>query len=133
MVLEPISRPQSIGSHKAVRVDVQCIDAEHEATPLAGYLAKYAVKTAGGDPSMATRFNALHEIELARIRPHARQMALCAWDLGRDPQLEHLHLRRHAHNLGFGGHLISKSRGFTTTFGALRGARATFMERDQGA
>jgi hypothetical protein len=41
-----------------------------------------------------------------------------------------LRLRDHAHTLGYPGHLITKSRGYSTTFAALRAARARFALRD---
>jgi hypothetical protein len=39
-----------------------------------------------------------------------------------------LNLARHAHRLGFGGHFLTKSRTYSTTFGALRDARAQWRE-----
>jgi hypothetical protein len=38
-----------------------------------------------------------------------------------------LRLQDHAHTRGFTGQLLTKSRGFSTTFGALRAARAAHM------
>jgi hypothetical protein len=35
-------------------------------------------------------------------------------------------LRRHAHNLGYGGHFFTKSRRYSATFAALRAARRTW-------
>jgi hypothetical protein len=46
-----------------------------------------------------------------------------AWELGGNPRLKRLRLRRWAHQLGFGGHWSSKSRRYSTTFTALRRAR----------
>ena len=40
------------------------------------------------------------------------------------PELKELRLQEHAHTLGFTGQLVTKSRGFSTTFGALRAVRA---------
>jgi len=54
-------------------------------------------------------------------------MALTAWDLGGRDELADLGLRRHAHAFGFTGQLITKSQGFSTTFGSLRAARAAHM------
>ena len=41
----------------------------------------------------------------------------------RIPRSADLNLARHAHRLGFGGHFLTKSRRYSTTFGALRDAR----------
>jgi hypothetical protein len=46
-----------------------------------------------------------------------------AWELGGNPRLKRLRLRRWAHQLGFGGHWSTKSRRYSTTFTALRRAR----------
>ena len=42
----------------------------------------------------------------------------------------HLRLRDHAHTLGYGGQFSSKSVRFSTTFAALRQARADYVRRD---
>jgi hypothetical protein len=55
-------------------------------------------------------------------------MVATAWLLGDDPELAHLGLRRHVHRLGYGGHFLSKSRTYSTTFSALREARALWQE-----
>ena len=63
---------------------------------------------------------------------HLRRLALTAWDLGGEAKYESMRLREHAHTFGFTGQLITKSRGFSTTFEALRSARTDSMagERD---
>src|SRR6201999_3446977 len=48
-----------------------------------------------------------------------------ACELGARPELNGARLRRWAHQFGFGGHCFTKSRRFSTTFKALREARAT--------
>jgi len=37
-------------------------------------------------------------------------------------------LRRHAHGLGYGGHFLSKSQRYSTSFSALKAARAAWRE-----
>ena len=49
---------------------------------------------------------------------------MSAWQLGDDPQLDGESLRRWAHQFGYGGHCFTKSRRYSTTFKALREARA---------
>jgi hypothetical protein len=39
---------------------------------------------------------------------------------------------RWSHMLGFGGHFVTKSRGYSTTLGALRKARADYRARQAG-
>ena len=52
-----------------------------------------------------------------------------AWELGGRPHLAHLGLRRWAHCFGFGGHWLTKSRRYSTTFGVLRAARRDHARR----
>ena len=49
-----------------------------------------------------------------------------AWTLADEPTLGPLRLRAHAHTFGFRGHFATKSRAYSTTFGALRAARAAY-------
>ena len=46
----------------------------------------------------------------------------------RIPRSVELNLARHAHRLGYGGHFLTKSRRYSTTFGALRDARVQWRE-----
>ncbi len=95
---------------------------------VAAYLAKYATKST--DPSGHLD----HRLEPAdldtldtldhHLTPHLARMVRTAWDLGARPELEGLRLQAWAHTLGFRGHWLTKSRRYSTTFTALRAARA---------
>ena len=74
------------------------------------------------------RIHSAEDLAGRRLPAHERRLAARAWDLGADETLEHLHLRRYAHVLGYGGHFPSKSRRYSTTFGSLRGARVAWRE-----
>lgn len=93
---------------------------------VANYIAKYATKTAGGGLELARRFQARSQIERLAVPEHLRTLALTSWDLGQRSDLETLKLRSHAHTFGYTGQLITKSRGYSTTFAALRAKRASF-------
>ena len=61
-------------------------------------------------------------------------MVATALDLSEDPDLSRLNLGRHAHRLGFGGHFLTKSQNYSTTFGA--NTPATYLAKtlaSQGA
>jgi hypothetical protein len=90
----------------------------------ASYLAKYATKTTDGSAALARRFRARREIQTAQVSEHLKTMVLTAWDLGGEREHRELNLRSFAHCLGYRGHLLTKSRGYSTTFGQLRSARA---------
>jgi hypothetical protein len=63
------------------------------------------------------------DLDNLKVRPHVRRYIECAWQLGGQPHLHELRLRRWAHQLGFRGHCFTKSRRYSTTFTALREAR----------
>jgi hypothetical protein len=90
----------------------------------ASYLAKYATKTTDGSAALARRFRTRQEIQGAKVTEHLKTMVLTAWDLGGRREHNGLNLRSFAHCLGYRGHLLTKSRGYSTTFGQLRSARA---------
>jgi len=58
------------------------------------------------------------------VRDHARRHIAECLRLAKLPAFEDLHLAAWAHMLGFGGHLSTKSRAYSTTLGTLRAARA---------
>lgn len=106
-----------------------------DATPpgaVAAYIAKYATKSTDAFGRLDHR---LHESDLTslNLRPHLKRLVTTAWDLGGRPELEHLKLRHWAHTLGFRGHWLTKSRRYSTTLGALRGARAEWTATRRGA
>jgi hypothetical protein len=100
---------------------------DDESRKVSSYLAKYATKSSDGSVAFSRRFSRRSHIERSSVGDHARRLALTAWDLGGRKELEDLGLRRHAHAFGFTGQHITKSQGFSTTFGALRGARSVHM------
>ncbi|MCD9878242.1 replication initiator [Streptomyces guryensis] len=64
--------------------------------------------------------------ESLRVQDHVRQLIRTCWQLGQLPDFAHLNLWRWTHMLGYRGHFSSKSRRYSTTLGALRGARRTW-------
>ena len=98
-----------------------------DTTKVPSYIAKYATKTTDGTRELARQFHSRRQIHRLIDDPHVRVLALTAWDLDLSATWSPLNLRNHAHNFGFTGQLITKSRNYSTTFAALRGARAEFM------
>ena len=84
---------------------------------VANYLAKYVTKTTGGSIELARRFRSRGAIYQRVTDTHLRRLALEAWDMGSE---------RSANTLGYAGQFITKSRGYSTNFQALRAARAAF-------
>ncbi|MGC0312368.1 replication initiator [Kitasatospora acidiphila] len=122
---------------------------------VAGYIAKYATKSAEGTgtidrpihctlckgrgriPTGGGLTEECHRCQgtgLAepiadlQVAGHVRQMIRTCWDLGtRTTDFEDLNLPKWAHMLGFRGHFSTKSRRYSTTLGHLRGTRRTWQ------
>jgi hypothetical protein len=108
------------------QLDVQPIG-DNGAVPkaVAGYVAKYATKSADGGGVLDHRLVRRSDLAVLdqQLSPHLARFVRTAWDLGARPELALLRLRSWAHTLGYRGHFLTKSRVYSTTFGALRGAR----------
>ena len=120
--------PNGVACRWGTVLDLRQLPLEGEdARKVTSYLAKYSTKTTDGSRDLAHRFHSRRQIRIHVGDPHARMMAETAWDLASRPELKHLHLRDHAHTLGFTGQLITKSRRYSTTFTRLREVRAEYM------
>jgi hypothetical protein len=95
-----------------------------EAARVAGYIAKYATKSTEDAGGVRYRIEQAHELGGLRCREHARRLITSAWHAGAREEVDEKRMRRWAHQFGFGGHCFTKSRRFSTTFKALREARA---------
>jgi hypothetical protein len=114
--------------------DIRVLDPDAgDADAIAGYIGKYASKTADSGGWLAHRIRTRAEIERLTLRPHLVALVRAAWILGCHRQLSPLHLREHAHTLGYGGQFSSKSVAYSTTFSALRAARADYVDGLRGA
>jgi len=101
------------------------------AEQVAGYIAKYATKaTESFGPALDRRIRARDLDRLHRELPaHVAALVRACWQLGGHPDLRHLHLRKWAHMLGFGGHWSTKSRRYSTTFAVIRRERVDYARR----
>ncbi|MCD0482132.1 FAM166 family protein [Streptacidiphilus sp. ASG 303] len=91
---------------------------------VAGYIAKYTTKSTGDTGGTDRRIDTEAEIRHLRVNDHYRALIGTCWRLDGLLELEHLRLRAWAHMLGYRGHCLTKSRAYSTTYGALRQARA---------
>ena len=114
-------------------VDLQVVDRGTEAVRVGTYVAKYATKEPGMHPGLLGRILSESDLRGRELPPHLFNMAAAAWRLGAVPEFESLRLRRHAHHLGYSGHFLTKSRRYSTTFGALRDARAEWHRQREDA
>lgn len=91
---------------------------------VAAYVAKYVTKGAsetgaGTDHRLTTWDN----IDAVPVTGHVRTLMRTCWSLGGLPEYEPLRLRAWAHTLGYRGHILTKSRAYSTTYAALRADR----------
>jgi replication initiator protein RepSA len=94
---------------------------DDDGSRMAAYIAKYASKgteDAGWNPA---------EPEDSPRAAHAMAMIRAAWSLAEVDQLAHLKLGRWARELGYRGHVSSRSRHYSTTLAALRQARSDHL------
>ncbi|WP_406124231.1 replication initiator [Streptomyces sp. NBC_00989] len=96
---------------------------------VAAYVAKYVSKSVGDAGGIDYRITDFESIRLAPVNAHLRALMAVCWRLGALPELEALNLRSWAHTLGFRGHVLTKSRQYSTTYGALRSVRAEHRGR----
>jgi hypothetical protein len=102
---------------------------ELTAEVVAAYAAKYSVKFSDGLGLPDQAIESDDDIEALAAPGHVKALVREAWVLGWRHELEGLKLRDHAHGLGFGGHFLTKSRRYSTTFGALRRVRQDFARK----
>ncbi|MFD5816510.1 replication initiator [Streptomyces sp. NPDC127038] len=99
---------------------------------VAAYVAKYVTKgaseTGAGTDHRITTWG---DIDTVSVTDHVRALMRTCWRLGGLPEFEPLHLRAWAHTLGYRGHILTKSRAYSTTYAALRAERAA--HRTHGA
>jgi hypothetical protein len=96
----------------------------------AGYLAKYATKaTEGLGAALDQPITSQGQLERLALPEHVARLVRACWTLGRHPATTALGLRRWAHMLGYGGHCLTKSQSYSTTFHDLRAARRTWAAR----
>jgi hypothetical protein len=86
---------------------------------VANYIAKYVTKAVGIPGMPATRVRHPSELPSLRCSAHHKRMIETALALG---------YGRYAHQFGYGGHPITKSRRYSVTFGYVRRERAEYRK-----
>ncbi|MGH3928027.1 MAG: replication initiator, partial [Pseudonocardiaceae bacterium] len=103
------------------QIDLRVVQGEERAK-VAGYLAKYATKHTECVSGGLDRRLKADDLDVLPVSEHVHRLVVTAWLLAvHDPNLR---TDRWAHQLGFGGHFLTKSRHYSTTFTKLRTARA---------
>ncbi|WP_233221440.1 replication initiator [Streptomyces carminius] len=99
---------------------------------VAAYVAKYVTKGAADTAAgLDHRLTGPDDLRTAPVSPHIRTLMTTCWRLGGLPELAPLRLRAWAHTLGYRGHVLTKSRAYSTTYAALRAERAEYERTAQ--
>jgi hypothetical protein len=96
---------------------------------LSGYLAKYVTKSTEATGALFRRLDDMTVELYATPDTHVGRLVRACWDLGLADGWHRL--RRYAHQYGYGGHISTKSRGFSVTYAYKRMER-TIWRRTQG-
>ncbi|MGW2022701.1 replication initiator [Streptomyces decoyicus] len=92
---------------------------------VAAYVAKYVTKGAADTSAgLDHPVTGPDSINAAPLSTHVQTLMHTCWRLGGLPELEALRVRAWAHTLGYRGHILTKSRVYSTTYAALRAERA---------
>lgn len=111
------------------QLDVRALD-DLSGRKVARYLAKYVTKSVSDFGLTARR---VHEgvIDELGLSNHIRLILRTIAHVAAEPEYEEL--GRWLHTLGYRGHITTKTRGFSTTMGALRARRDAWHREQHGA
>ena len=129
--------PANGGNGWQIRWGQQGLDLKHinapggevNLTKVSGYIAKYTTKSTEVTGQTFRRFDDLSVDVYADPDTHLGRLIRACWDLGDHPDWHRL--RRWAHQYGYGGHITTKSRAFSVTYGFQRMER-TIWRRTEG-
>jgi hypothetical protein len=111
------------------QLDIKVIGAHIGRERLAGYFAKYATKGSDAKGLLHSRIRTANQLDYLPVNPHLARLVRSAWGLATD-EVER-GLDRWAHQFGFRGHFLTKSRSWSTTFKVLRQRRADHHAHEQ--
>jgi hypothetical protein len=122
-----ITRPVGWGPQR----ELVALD-QHTCTKAASYIAKYAAKatetTTGG--RLVKPLRSLAELSGLDLPDHARRLIAASWVIAERTEMRAF--KRWAHQFGYGGHTLTKSRDYSVTFAALRAARVEWYQQSKG-
>ena len=108
--------------------DVTILDTGTRAAKVARYVSKYVAKSSdtGGVLDRPLRPADIANLHKLPLSDHERRLVETAWRLGGRSELASLKLRTWTHQLGYRGHVLTKSRRYSTTFKALGAVRVAW-------
>jgi hypothetical protein len=111
------------------QLDVKIIGAHIGRERLAGYFAKYATKGSDNKGLLGYRIRNDAQLTCLPVNDHLARLVRTSW-ISADGHADS-GLDRWAHQFGFRGHFLTKSRSWSTTFKVLRQRRADYQAEAQ--
>jgi len=119
------------------QVDVQPITESEEldrgglkSRTVANYIAKYVTKSTEDTHTPPRRIQR-RDLDVLHLPPHTERMIRTCFELADHPAYRELLLDKWAHMLGYRGHVTTKSRTYSTTYGEIRGERRSYREAER--
>jgi hypothetical protein len=108
--------------------DFTVLDTGTGPAKVARYVSKYVAKSSdtGGVLDRPLRPADIVNLHKLPLSDHERRLVETAWRLGGRSELASLKLRTWTHQLGYRGHVLTKSRRYSTTFKALGAVRVAW-------
>jgi hypothetical protein len=105
----------------------------HTCAAAAGYIAKYATKAieAATGGTLVKPIRSPSSLAHLPLAEHPRALICASWRIGERTGDDAF--KRWAHQFGYGGHTLTKSRQYSVTFAALRAARTKWRDQSNGA
>ncbi|CAI7975623.1 Plasmid replication initiator protein [Frankia sp. Hr75.2] len=118
------------------RTEILTVDGG-ELTPrtVGNYLAKYTTKSVTDSGALDRRIRNAEDLyaRCVSLPAHLADIVKTAWKLAAWPEFRALGMDRWAHQFGFNGHWITKSRTYSTTFARCRERRRTWARTHTAA
>jgi hypothetical protein len=119
------------------QVDVQPITQSDEldsgaltSRTVANYVAKYVTKSTEDTHTPPKRIKR-RDLESLHLPPHTERMIRTCFELADQPTYRDLLLDKWAHMIGYRGHVTTKSRTYSTTYGEIRRERRGYREAER--
>ncbi|WP_250289452.1 replication initiator [Frankia sp. CiP1_Cm_nod1] len=131
LVPTPTPRPPMLAARWGDQADTRPLTVDGgDLTPatVGNYLAKYVTKSVTTSGALDSRIRTPDDLttRLLLLPDHHAELVRASWRLALRADFADLGMDRWAHQFGFNGHWITKSRTYSTTFAACRERRRTW-------
>jgi hypothetical protein len=127
----PVARPPMAAARWGEQADVRLLTVDGgDLTPatVGNYLAKYVTKSVTASGALDSRIRNADDLytRLLLLPDHQAELVRASWRLALHADFADFGMDRWAHQFGFNGHWITKSRTYSTTFATCRERRRSW-------